>query len=97
VVADDDRVRLVRPGRPRPDQAAGRRLIADVPGLTSTPDQQRAVFTAWCDYLAADRRGERVDANGVTHLHAVFTWHDDPSVGGTVRAVLFLEEGSEPA
>jgi len=68
-------------------------LVADVHGLTVTPDQQRATFDAWCDYLAADRRYERTDPDGMTHLHAVFAWHADPRVKGAVRAVIIPADG----
>jgi hypothetical protein len=72
-------------------------LIADVHGLAVTPADQRAAFDAWCDYLAADRWRERTDADGTAHLHAVFTWHDDPRVKGAVRAVVIPADDAPAA
>jgi hypothetical protein len=63
-------------------------LVADVPGLILTADQQRAAFDTWCAYLAADRWRERTDPDGTVHLHAVFTWRDIARVKGALRATL---------
>ncbi|WP_335982450.1 hypothetical protein [Streptomyces sp. CA2R106] len=72
-------------------------LVADVHGLTVTAADQRAAFDVWCDYLAADRWRERTDSDGMTYLHAVFTWRDDPRVKGAVRAVIFPADDGRSA
>ncbi|MFD8517657.1 hypothetical protein ACFV27_42915 [Streptomyces antimycoticus] len=68
-------------------------LVGDAHGLASTPVEQRAAFDAWADYLGARRWPERTDADGATHLHAQFTWHQDDRVKGAVRAVIWPTDG----
>ncbi|WP_327290765.1 hypothetical protein [Streptomyces sp. NBC_01198] len=73
-------------------------LIGEAHGLGVGVVEQRAAFDAWADYLNADRWQERTDADGTTHLHAVFTWRQNDRVKGAIRAVVFAAtDDSAPA
>ncbi|GAA3121960.1 hypothetical protein [Streptomyces echinatus] len=65
-------------------------LVGDVDSLTSTPDEQRAAFAAWTQYLGADVMPERTDSGGVTRLYAKF-WRqgDRDGVRGAIRASIY--------
>lgn len=75
-------------------------LVGDVDSLTSTPDEQRAAFDAWARHVGADVWPERVNANGVTRLHAGFAWSKNPDVRGAIRASIYppldAEDGEQP-
>jgi hypothetical protein len=64
-------------------------LVGEAHGLGSSVAEQRAAFDAWVDYLGARRWLERTDRDGVTHLHAQFTWGADDRVKGAIRADVF--------
>jgi hypothetical protein len=67
-------------------------LVGDVDTLTSTPEEQRAAFAAWVEYLGGDRWPERTDSSGCVRLHASFTWHQDDRVKGAIRADIWPAE-----
>ncbi|WP_432137631.1 hypothetical protein [Streptomyces sp. bgisy154] len=64
-------------------------LVADIDSLTSTPDEQRQAFTAWCQHLGADVMPERTNSAGTAHLYAKFSWRaarTRTAVPGAIRA-----------
>jgi hypothetical protein len=68
-------------------------ITGTVDGLSSTPAEQRAAFTAWAARLEA-KPSERVDRAGVVHLYAVFSWGKAEPVGA-LRATIYppFEDG----
>lgn len=72
-------------------------LVGDVDTLNSTPEEMRAAFEAWTDWLGAKGVTDRMRRDGVIHLYAQFRRGDGASeVSGAIRADIhppFDDEG----
>ncbi|MFF7329692.1 hypothetical protein [Streptomyces sp. NPDC008150] len=73
-------------------------LVGDVDSLSWTPEEMRAAFKAWTDWLGVEAVTDRMRRDGVTHLYAQFRRGKGASeVRGAIRADIYPalpEEGA---